>query len=402
MKAGDLLAFATQSLLRARMRSSMMLLAMAIGVAAVVMLTALGEGARRYVTGEFSALGTNLVVVFPGRTETGGINPGVLGGDTPRDLTIADAESLLRLPTVADAAPIIVGQATLSVGRLERDTTLMGSTRSIFAVRRWGVRQGELLPAIRWDQTASVCVIGANLARELFPHTPAVGQWLRVGERRFRVIGIIGSEGRSLGFDVQELILVPVATAEAIYNRTSLFRILIQARSADEIQRTRTDIVETLKARHQGVEDVTVVTQDALLSTFNSIFTVLTLALGAIATISLLVAGVLVMNVMLVAVSQRTAEIGLMKALGARPGQITRLFLMEAVLLALCGSLIGVTVGELITWAARKVLPFDAVAPGWAVVFGVVVAIACGLIFGILPARRAARLDPVLALAGKV
>jgi putative ABC transport system permease protein len=402
MKAGDLLAFATQSLLRARMRSSMMLLAMAIGVAAVVMLTALGEGARRYVTGEFSALGTNLVVVFPGRTETGGINPGVLGGDTPRDLTIADAESLLRLPTVADAAPIIVGQATISVGRLERDTTLMGGTRSIFAVRRWGVRQGELLPAIRWDQTASVCVIGANLARELFPHMSAVGQWLRVGERRFRVIGIIGSEGRSLGFDVQELILVPVATAEAIYNRTSLFRILVQARSPDEMQRTRTDIVETLKARHQGVEDVTVVTQDALLSTFNAIFTVLTLALGAIATISLLVAGVLVMNVMLVAVSQRTAEIGLMKALGARPGQITRLFLMEAVLLALCGSLIGVTVGELITWAVRKTLPFDAVAPTWAVVFGVVVAIACGLIFGILPARRAARLDPVLALAGKV
>ncbi len=402
MRAGDLLTFAAQSLLRSRMRSSMMLLAMAIGVAAVVMLTALGEGARRYVTSEFSALGTNLIVIFPGRTETGGINPGVLGGATPRDLTIADAESLLRLPTIAQAAPIIVGQATVSVGRLERDTTLMGGTRSIFAVRRWGVRQGELLPAIAWDQAASVCVIGANLARELFPSGSAVGQWLRVGERRFRVIGIIGSEGRSLGFDVQELILVPVATAEAIYNRTSLFRILVQARSADEMQRTRTDIVETLKARHQGVEDVTVVTQDALLSTFNSIFIVLTLALGAIATISLLVAGVLVMNVMLVAVSQRTAEIGLIKALGARPGQITRLFLMEAVLLAFFGSLIGLAVGELITWAARKVLPFDAVAPTWAVVYGVVVAIACGLIFGILPARRAARLDPVLALAGKV
>ena len=402
MKTGDLLAFATQSLLRARMRSSMMLLAMAIGVAAVVMLTALGEGARRYITSEFSALGTNLIVILPGRTETGGINPGIIGGDTPRDLTIADAESLLRLPTVAQVAPITVGQATISVGRLERDTALMGGTRSIFAVRRWGVTQGELLPAIRWDQTASVCVIGGNIARELFPGRPAVGQWLRVGARRFRVIGIMGSAGRSLGFDVQELVLVPVATAQAIYNRTTLFRILVQARSADDMQRTRTDIIETLKARHQGVEDVTVITQDALLSTFNSIFTVLTLALGGIAAISLLVAGVLVMNVMLVAVSQRTAEIGLMKALGARPAQITRLFLAEAVLLALFGSLIGLALGELVTWAARQLLPFDAVAPAWAVIFGVVVAIACGLIFGILPARRAARLDPVLALAGKI
>jgi putative ABC transport system permease protein len=402
MRTGDLLSFATQSLLRARMRSSMMLLAMAIGVAAVVMLTALGEGARRYVTSEFSALGSNLIVVFPGRTETGGLNPAMMGGDTPRDLTIADAASLLKLPTVAAVAPATIGQATVSVGRRERDTTLMGSTRSLFQVRRWGVRQGDMLPDIGWDQTASVCVIGVKIAHELFPASAAVGQSLRIGDRRFRVVGVLGSEGRSMGFDVQELILVPVATAQAIYNRTSLFRVLIQARSPEDMQRTRTDVVEAIKRRHQGVEDVTVVTQDALLSTFNSIFVVLTAALGAIAAISLLVAGVLVMNVMLVAVSQRTAEIGLMKALGARPRQITLLFLTEAVLLALLGSVIGLGFGELVTGIARQFLPFDAVAPLWAVVLGVLIAITCGLVFGIMPARRAARLDPVLALAGKV
>ena len=401
MRAKDLVAFATQSLMRARMRSAMMLLAMAIGVAAVVMLTALGEGARRYVTSEFSALGTNLIIVIPGKTETGGVNPSLLGGSTPRDLTIADAASLLRIPAVAQVAPIIVGNATISSGRRERDTLLMGGTRSLFEVRNWGVKQGVILPGIAWDQTGSECVIGANIARELFPQSEAVGQWLRVGDRRFRVVGVMSGEGRSIGFDVQELVIVPVATAEAIYNRTSLFRLLIKARSSDVVQRARTGIIETLRARHQGVEDVTVVTQDALMSTFNSVFTVLTLALGAIATISLLVAGVLVMNVMLVAVSQRTAEIGLLKALGARSAQITRAFLMEAVLLAFFGSLIGLVVGEVVTWVARQVLPFEAVAPLWAVIFGVVVAVACGLVFGILPARRAARLDPVLALAGK-
>ncbi len=402
MRARDVFSFATQSLLRARMRSSMMLLAMAIGVAAVVMLTALGEGARRYVTSEFSSLGTNLIIVLPGKTETGGLNPALMGGDIPRDLTIADAATLLKIPTVAQAAPLMVGNATISSGSRERDTLLMGTTRSLFEVRNWGVKQGEILPGIAWDQTGSFCVIGGNIARELFPQQSAVGQWLRVGDRRFRIVGVMNSEGRSVGFDVQELVIVPVATAQAIYNRTSLFRILVKARSAEDIQRTRTDIVETLKARHQGVEDVTVITQDALLSTFSDLFTTLTLALAAIAAISLLVAGVLVMNVMLVAVSQRTAEIGLLKALGARPAQITRLFLTEAVLLAFLGSLIGLGIGEFVTWAARQVLPFDAVAPLWAVIFGIVVAIACGLIFGILPARRAARLDPVLALAGKL
>lgn len=401
MRARDLVSFATQSLLRARMRSAMMLLAMAIGVAAVVMLTALGEGARRYVTSEFSALGTNLIIVIPGKTETGGVNPSVLGGSTPRDLTIADAAALLRIPAVEQVAPIIVGNATISSGQRERDTLLMGGTSSLFEVRNWGVKQGVILPAIAWDQTGSECVIGANIARELFPQSQPVGQWLRVGDRRFRIVGVMSGEGRSIGFDVQELVIVPVATAEAIYNRASLFRILIKARSSDVVQRARTDIVETLRARHQGVEDATVITQDALMTTFNSVFTVLTLALGAIATISLLVAGVLVMNVMLVAVSQRTAEIGLLKALGARSAQITRAFLMEAVLLAFFGSLIGLVIGEFVTWVARQILPFEAVAPLWAVIFGIVVAIACGLVFGILPARRAARLDPVLALAGK-
>ena len=402
MRPGDVLSFASQSLLRARMRSSMMLLAMAIGVAAVVMLTALGEGARRYVTSEFSSLGSNLIVVFPGKTETGGLNPAMMGGDTPRDLTIADAESLLRLPTVAAVAPATIGQATVSVGRRERDTTLMGSTRSLFRVRSWGVRQGDMLPDIGWEQAASVCVVGQKIATELFPGGASVGQSLRIGDRRFRVVGVLGSEGRSMGFDVQELIIVPVATAQAIYNRTSLFRVLVQSRSADEMQRTRTDIVEELKRRHQGVEDVTVVTQDAMLATFNDLFSKLTAALGGIAAVSLLVAGVLVMNVMLVAVSQRTAEIGLLKALGARPRQITSLFLTEAVLLAFFGSIIGLAFGELVTLVARRVLPFEAVAPLWAVLFGVVVAIGCGLVFGIMPARRAARLDPVLALSRKL
>ncbi len=402
MRPLDLLTFAGQSLRRASMRSGMMLLAVAIGVAAVIMLTALGEGARRYVTSEFASLGTNLVIVIPGRTSTGGVSPSLMSGDTPRDLTLGDLEAVRRIPSVADAAPLVVGQGTVSSGRRERETTVLGTTASWLNVRQWKVQRGEFLPAEQSDRGTSVCVIGAKVARELYPDGAPIGQWLRIGDRRFRIIGMLGTEGRSVGFDAQEVVMIPVASALTMYNKTSLFRILAQARDHDQMQSTRAKVIATLRQRHQDEEDVTVVTQDAMLTTFNGIFGALTAALAGIAGISLLVAGILIMNVMLVAVSQRTAEVGLLKALGAKPRQITLIFLTEAVLLAALGAMIGLAIGSGATAVMRKVLPIEAVAPTWATIAAVVIALASGLIFGILPARKAARLDPVLALSRKI
>ncbi|MCS6948052.1 MAG: ABC transporter permease [Steroidobacteraceae bacterium] len=402
MRAADVVSFAAQSLRRARLRSGMMLLAVAIGVAAVVALTALGEGARRYVTAEFAALGTNLVIVIPGRTATGGVSPALMTGDTPRDLTLDDMEAIRRLPTVLDAAPVVIGQATASAGRRERDTTVLGTTASWLTVRQWTVRSGQFLPRTATDRTAPVCVIGIQVARELFPDRSALGQWLRIGDRRYRVIGLLGTEGRSLGFDAQDIVIVPVSAALAMFNRTSLFRILIQARSHESMIPTRDAVRALLRDRHQGQEDVTVVTQDAIVATFNTIFGALTAALAGIAAVSLLVAGVLIMNVMLVAVSQRTAEIGLLKALGARRAQIASLFLAEAVLLAVAGALCGLAAGGAATVAIRELLPIEAAPPWWAIGAGFATAIGSGLVFGLLPARRAARLDPVLALARKL
>ena len=402
MRPLDLLMFAGQSLRRARMRSSMMLLAVAIGVAAVIMLTALGEGARRYVTSEFASLGTNLVIVIPGRTSTGGVNPALMSGDTPRDLTLDDMEAVRRLPTVSDAAPLVIGQGTVSSGRRERQTSVLGTTASWLNVRQWKIERGEFLPAQQSDRGGSVCVLGIRVARELYPDGDAIGQWLRIGDRRFRIIGIMGAEGRSIGFDAQDVVMIPVASALIMYNKTSLFRILIQARDHDLMQATRAQVIDVLRRRHQNEEDVTVVTQDAMLTTFNGIFGALTAALAGIAGISLLVAGILIMNVMLVAVSQRTAEIGLLKALGARPRQITSIFLTEAILLASAGAVIGLLIGQAATAVMRGMLPIDAVAPRWATAAALVIAVLSGLVFGILPARRAARLDPVLALARKI
>ena len=402
MRAADLLHLAAESLFRARLRSVMMLIAMSIGVAAVVVLTSLGEGARRYVTGEFQALGTDLLIVLPGRSETTGVQPGLFAGETPRDLTLDDARALLRVPGIERIAPLVVGSAPVSSAGLTREVPVVGSTSDFYYVRKLSMGQGRFLPPGELDRDMAVCVIGTKVASELFPQRPAVGSSVRIGDRRFRVIGVLGESGRAMGFDLQELVIIPVSSAQQIFNTESLFRILVQASDRDSIPRTRLAVLETIKARHQGEEDVTVITQDAVLATFNRIFTALTVTLAGIASISLAVAGILIMNVMLVAVSQRTAEVGLLKALGARGRQITALFLAEAVLLSVAGALAGLVVGYGANALIGRLYPALPVgAPTWAVLLALVIAVGSGVVFGLMPARRAARLDPVVALAGR-
>jgi putative ABC transport system permease protein len=398
----DLLKMSRDSALRARVRSLMLVLAMAIGVAAVVALTSLGEGARQFIAGEFQALGTRMIIVIPGRTETGGVGPGVLSGETPRDLTLADALAVQRLNGVEKVAPVVLGSAPVSAGSLQRDAAVIGSSEEFQSVQGLVVARGQFLPAGDLTRTAAVCVIGANIARELFGERDALGATLRVGERRLRVIGVLADKGRMIGLDSQELVIIPVSSAQSLFNTESLFRLLVRTNSRDAIAGVRERVLRLLETRHQGEQDVTVITQDALLATFDRIFDALTLALAGIASISLAVAGVLIMNVMLVAVSQRTAEIGLLKAIGATRRQITALFLAEAVLLSLVGATVGVLLGLAADWAFNRVFPALALRPPiWAVLLGVVVALLSGVVFGLLPARRAARLDPVAALGRK-
>lgn len=383
-----------------RVRTGLMLLAMAIGVAAVVFLTALGEGARRFVVGEFTSLGTHLVIVLPGRSETTGGHPPLMG-ETPRDLTLEDALALLRDPTIRRVAPITVGSAPVSVGARQREVTVLGTTPAFVEVRRLAVAQGRNLPAESPDKARPVALIGAKLQRELFPPgEQALGSWLRIGDRRFRVIGILKSEGRSIGVDIDELALVPVASAQQLFNTSSLFRVLAEARSREDIDGAKAAVRRIIRERHEGEDDVTVITQDAVVSTFDDILSVLTYMVGGVAAISLVVAGILVMNVMLVAVSQRTTEIGLLKAIGASPGHIQRLFLTEAVLLSLTGAALGLAAGYGAVVSFRTLYPvLSATPPPWALVAATVVAVATGVVFGVLPARKAARLDPVQALA---
>ena len=402
MHSPDVARFAWRALTGAPARALLMLLAMAIGVSAVVLLTALGEGARGYVTGEFASLGTHLVIVFPGRSETAGVNPGAMFGSTPRDLTLDDARALERSGLIRRVAPLNVGSVPVSHGPRSRDVVMLGTTHDLLALRRWDLAQGSFLPPSASGRAAPVAVIGRKLRDELFGAERALGAWLRVADRRFRVIGILGAEGRSIGVDTGETVIIPVAAAQQLLNTRSLFRILVEARSRDLIGPVRDFVEATIQARHQGEKDVTVVTQDAVLSTFDDILRALTLAVGGIAAISLAVAGILIMNVMLVAVSERTAEIGLLKAVGATPRQILVLILAEATLLSLTGAALGLALGQAGALALRAALPdVPAQPPDWAVALVLTVALVTGLLFSLLPARRAARLDPVRALAGR-
>ncbi|MDH5525994.1 MAG: ABC transporter permease [Nitrospirota bacterium] len=398
MKTRRQARFALRAVTASRLRSALMLLALAIGVAAVVVLTALGEGARRYVGGEFSALGTNLVIVLPGATETTGGPPPIMGV-TPRDLTVQDAIALSHSRAVERVAPVAVGIAPVSRGSREREVMVLGTTHDMLSVRHLTMAAGRFLPPGDPERGDPVAVVGDTIRRELFAGKNPVGEWVRLGDRRFRVIGLLADTGRSMGTDLDQVVVIPVSQAQALFGTPGLFRVILQARGRDRVEMAKADAMRIIAERHEGEADVTVITQDAILATFDRIFTALTATVGGIAAISLIVAGILVMNVMLVAVAQRTPEVGLLKALGATPRRVRLLFLWEAALLSLAGAACGLALGYLGVAAIGQFYPgFPVAVPPWAAGAAVAVSGTAGLAFGVWPASRAARLDPVASL----
>ncbi|HVT61823.1 MAG TPA: ABC transporter permease [Thermoanaerobaculia bacterium] len=398
MSAADLFAFALRALTGQRLRSALSLGGMAIGVAAVVALTALGEGARRYVIDQFASLGTNVLIVVPGKTETTGL-PGLAAA--ARSLTLADARALGRgVAGVEKVAPIAIGNETVAHGARRRQVAVVGATREFLGVRRLTLGHGKFLPAEEIERGSAVVVLGSKVASELFAGEEPVGQAVRIGGWRVRVLGVMAPRGVQLGADIDDMVIVPVATAMRMFDLRSLVRIMVSVRSHAELEAARGAIVRLLAARHRE-EDVTVLTQDAVVATFSSILGALTMALGAIAAVSLSVAGIGIMNVMLVSVSERTREIGLLRAVGVERRQVLAAFLAQAALLATAGGLLGLAAGTAAVRLLVRLYPaLPAAPPAWAVGSALALALGVGLFFGWLPARRAARLDPVAALAG--
>jgi len=399
MGVRDTFAFATRAATGTPVRTGLMMLAMAIGVAAVVLLTALGDGARRYVISQFNALGSSLIIILPGRTETGGVGVGSFTSNASRDLTTADTAALLRASQVTRVAPLLLGNSEVAYGGKLRETMIIGTSADFLQIRNYTMAQGRFLPREDFDRATPVAVIGAIMRRDLFGTEPALGRMIRVADRRYRVIGVLAESGSGLGMNADELVIIPVASAQALFNTANLFRVFVEARNRDAVPAAKEEVRAILKRRHGGEEDVTLITQDAVLGTFDRILGALTLAVAGIAAISLAVAGILVMNVMLVAVTQRTSEIGLLKALGATGHAIRWVFLAEAGLLSVTGAFAGLLLGHLGAWALRLRFPdLPAYPPDWAILAGLGTAITTGILFGILPARRAAAMDPVVAL----
>ena len=399
MRLRDLFRFAASALTVHGLRTGLSVVGVSIGVAAVLVLTALGDGAKKYVVEQFASLGTNLLIVLPGRTET----TGSLGvGGVPNDLTLQDAEALQKsLASAERVAPVSMGTGEISYGERGRQLAVVGTTREYFEARDLELSRGEFLPEGDWTRGSPVVVLGATAARELFDEENPVGKIIRVGGWRMRVIGVLASQGSKLGIDFDDVAAIPVATAMQMLNRSSLFRIIVQVRSSANMDATKALTLGLLTERH-GEEDITVLTQDSVIATFSSILGALTLAVGAIAGISLSVAGLGIMNVMLVSVSERTREIGLLKAIGAGKAQILGVFLTEAALLSTLGGVIGLALGfGLVELMVHLYPQVPASPPQWAVASAFGISVAVGVIFGILPARRATMLDPVSALSGR-
>ncbi len=398
MKPLDVLAFASNALLQHRRRTILSLLGVTVGAAAVIFLTGLGEGARRYVMNEFASLGSNLVVVIPGRTETSGSFPGI-GGAT-NDLTLSDAEALAReVRGARRVIPISMANDTVSHLERRRQLVVLGATRAFFAARQLEIARGRLLPEGPMDRGAPIAVIGHKAARELFAEEDPIGKVIRVGDARMRVIGVLAPRGKQMGQDLDEIIVAPVATVMQIFNRSSLFRILIEINAYAEGAMIQQQILDIIEERHDGL-DVTCITQEAVLSSLSGILAALTLAVAGIGAISLAVAGVGIMNVMLVSVSERQSEVGLLKALGARRSETIWILLAEATLLSGAGGALGLLLGAALLQALVLLYPaIPAAAPLWSIVGVLGVTIVTGPLFGVLPAWRAVRLDPVEALS---
>jgi len=393
----DFLWLAWGSIAAHRLRSALTMLGIVIGIASVILLTSLGEGTRLAILSEFTQFGTNLMAVRRGRIQTTGV-PGALGA-TVRKLTIEDAEALRRVEGVEDVVPIATGTARVEAGERGRGVVVYGVTSEVPRVWRFEVGQGRFLPSGDPRRGAPLAVLGPTLKRELFGQANALGEHVRIGGRRFLVIGVMAPKGQFLGLDIDDSAYVPVASAQSLFNADELQGIDILFSAGVPAAAVKKRVRRALILRHEGQEDFTVFTQTEMLDVLNRVLGVVTLAVGGIGAISLLVGAIGILTMMWISVGERTAEIGLARAIGASRTQVVRLFLVEAALLSLAGGTVGLLAGIGAGWLLRLAVPALPLrtAPEF-IAAALAVSLAVGLSAGVLPARRAAALDPVEAL----
>jgi len=396
MRHRDQFLFALRSITAQRLRSGLTALGILIGVAAVVLLTALGSGIHAYILGEFTQFGTHLLAVSPGKHSTFGISGATI--NTVRPLTLSDADALAHLPRVHAVTPILQGNALIESGGRERRTNVFGVGVGMLQVWSARMASGQFLPADDPRAARPFAVLGAKVHRELFGTANPLGQRLAIGGDRYRIVGVLESKGEMLGFDLDDTVFIPAGKAMELFNRESLMEIDV-LHAPEASSRSVADGVRNLLAKRHGREDFTIITQEEMLSSLSSILDILTLAVGALGGISLFVGAVGILTILTIAVSERVGEIGLLRALGAERGQILRLFLYEAALLGIGGGAAGACVGIGLVWLLQTALPALPLQFNLPYILAALcLSLAIGLLSGALPAMRAARLAPQEAL----
>lgn len=398
MQILEILKLSITALQANKIRSALTMLGIIIGVAAVILLISLGSGLQKFITQTFESLGANTIYVMPGQmmSEEGGFSesaPNFAGSK----LTLEQTEGLKKIsPTIQDAGAMIEMSATIKYGNISKYAKAQGVTENFFTIYNIGVEEGRILTKNDIDKKRKVAVLGATLKEKLFPNTDPLGKKILVGENRYEVVGVAEKKGGGIANDLDNAAYIPITCSMEQFGTNNVMAILISASQKDAIDEAKAVSKRYLLKKGLEEDDFSVVDQASMLSSINQILGVLTIALGGIAAISLVVGGIGIMNIMLVSVTERTREIGLRKAIGAKSTDILIQFLIEAVVLCLIGGAAGILIGFGGSLIAQTWIP--AAVPLWAVLLAFGFSTLVGIVFGVAPAYKASRLDPINAL----
>ena len=391
---------ALDSVAQNKVRSFLTMIGVTIGVLAVILLVALGEGAQAYVAKEFADMGTNLLIVTPGKQETSGMMPIIAGSF--RKLTYENAKEIQRNAVgVKEISPEVLGAGAIKYYDRERNTMILAVTPALERIRDVHVDIGRFLDDKDIEKNNKVCVLGAGLRDELFGTANPLGERVSINRSKHLVIGVMQRKGVTLGIDADDIALVPLLSGQQMFygGEDELYQIVVQANGPEETKMATDSMKKILIASHDYTEDFTILDQTSMLATLDKIFMALKVMLSGIASISLLVGGIGIMNIMLVSVRERTREVGIRKSVGATRRDIGFQFAIEAITLSCIGGVVGILLAYLGTWTMRQFYPsFPIEASMWSIIVAFAFSATVGIFFGAYPALKAASVDPVEAL----